>query len=258
MNITKKIIKYNYSPNNTVKYIVIHDTGNTDLGANANQHYKYFNGGDRQSSAHYFVDEGEIVQCVEDFNQSWHNGRKYISNPNVPQCNNSNSIGIEICINRDGNLSKAIINTIELTKMLMKKYNIPIQNIIRHYDSCGKMCPLIMVGKNETEWKKFKLHLQEPKSENVKSQLKTIALKINLFGKEKAVLAINIDGNNYVKLRDLECEKIKIGFIKGVVIINDKPFKAGFISHENQNYVKLRELEKIGLKIDFKEVPIVK
>lgn len=58
LKIEKKLIKYNFTANaNTPKYIVIHDTGNKSKGANAFMHYKYFNGGDRQASAHYFVDD---------------------------------------------------------------------------------------------------------------------------------------------------------------------------------------------------------
>ena len=38
-------------------YIVIHDTGNTGKGANANAHFNYFNGGKSRSSAECFGDE---------------------------------------------------------------------------------------------------------------------------------------------------------------------------------------------------------
>ena len=159
VQITKKLIKYNHSGINKPVYIVIHETGNTDIGADAERHYKYFNGGDRGASAHYFVDDKQIIQVVEHNVQSWHNGKKYVSNPAVPQCNNSNSIGIEICINQDGDYSKAVAHAVELTKKLMKEFNIPVDRVIRHYDSCGKQCPAKML-RGPKIWTDFKKAIQ--------------------------------------------------------------------------------------------------
>ena len=51
---------------------------------------------------------------------------------------NSNSIGIEICINSDGNYNIAFQNAVELTKHLMKELNIPIERVVRHYDASRK------------------------------------------------------------------------------------------------------------------------
>ena len=52
MRINKKQIAYNKTARNQKPiYIVIHDTGNTGKGANANAHFNYFNGGNRNSSA---------------------------------------------------------------------------------------------------------------------------------------------------------------------------------------------------------------
>jgi len=74
--ITKKLIRYNFSSRNKqrILYIVIHDTGNPRAGANAEAHFRYFNGGNRGASAHYFVDDGAIIQTVEDYIASWHCG----------------------------------------------------------------------------------------------------------------------------------------------------------------------------------------
>ncbi|SHK49194.1 peptidoglycan recognition protein family protein, partial [Paramaledivibacter caminithermalis] len=131
VKVTKKLIKYNYSLGNDIKYIVIHDTGNKRKGADAFNHYRYFNRKNRRASAHYFVDDKEIIQTVEDFNVSWHCGDgkgKY-------GITNHNSIGIEICINEDGDYEKAVDNTIDLVKCLMEKYDIPLDRVVRHYDA---------------------------------------------------------------------------------------------------------------------------
>lgn len=49
-------------------------TANRGRGAGAMAHYKYFGGGNRNSSAHYFVDDKEIVQIIGDSKAAWHCG----------------------------------------------------------------------------------------------------------------------------------------------------------------------------------------
>lgn len=159
MNIEKRLIKYNFSSRNGqgIQYIVIHDTGNTGKGANADAHFNYFNGGNRNASANYFVDDKKILQVVDDANASWHcgdGGGKY-------GITNQNSIGIEICVNSDGDYNKAVANAIELTKFLMKKYNIPIGRVVRHYDASKKLCPASMSSNNWAKWQWFKEQLIE-------------------------------------------------------------------------------------------------
>ena len=157
MKIQKKLIKRNYSRGrNGIKFIVIHDTANTSRGAGAIAHYKYFNNTSRQASCHYLVDDSNIVQVVEDSNTSWHCGDNQGYGRALNGCKNSNSIGIEICVNSDGNYNKAVENTIELTKNLMNKYNIPINRVVRHYDVSRKMCPQSMKSNNWYRWVKFK------------------------------------------------------------------------------------------------------
>ncbi len=162
MNITKKLIKYNYSKGgNSKKYIVIHDTGNYNKGAGAMNHFDYFNGGDRKASAHYFVDSKLVLQVVEDNDRSWHCGVKYGTSQLRPEVNNSNSIGIEICVNLDSDYEIAFNKAIELTKYLMKFYNISSNNVVRHFDACSKSCPNTMKADNWKKWNEFKTKLEE-------------------------------------------------------------------------------------------------
>ena len=42
---------------NKIKYIVVHDTGNKNKGADAKAHFNYFNSEYRGSSADCFVDD---------------------------------------------------------------------------------------------------------------------------------------------------------------------------------------------------------
>lgn len=180
--IQQKFIKYNYNTGrsgNSIKYLVIHDTGNTGKGANANSHYNYFNGGNRNSSAHYFVDDSNIVQLVSDANTSWHcgdGGGKY-------GITNSNSIGIEICINNDGNYDKAVSHTIDLTKYLMRKYNISINNVVRHYDASRKSCPNTMSANCWAKWNTFKSKLTATTSTTT-STSNLIKVQVGAFSSE--------------------------------------------------------------------------
>ena len=192
VQVTKKLIKYNHSGVNKPAYIVIHETGNTDIGADAERHYKYFNGGDRGASAHYVVDDKQAIQLVEHNVQSWHNGKKYISNPAVPQCNNSNSIGIEICVNQDGDYSKAVANAVELTKKLMKDLNISVDRVIRHYDSCGKQCPANMLREPKL-WSDFKKAIQGVQMDkDYEKAVQNLVLE-GIIGSPSAWIRINLN-----------------------------------------------------------------
>lgn len=136
----QNLTKVNYTKgNNGRKYIVIHYTGNrTDTGmANSN----YFKSTNRGASAHYFVDAKNVVQVVSDSDTAWAVGRNYGSNNLFGRCTNSNSISIEMC-STDGKISDGTYrNTVELTKTLMKKYNIDAAHVVRHWDVCSKSCP---------------------------------------------------------------------------------------------------------------------
>lgn len=133
-----------------IKYIVIHYTandGDTDE-ANAN----YFKNNVVQSSAHYFVDDDSVTQSVPDNYTAWAVGGSRYSDYTKTggakyygKCTNSNSISIELCDDvRDGVIypsDKTIKIAIELTKDLMKKYNVKADHVIRHFDVNGKHCP---------------------------------------------------------------------------------------------------------------------
>ena len=65
---------------------------------------------------------------------------------------------------------KVVENTIWLCAQLMKKYNIPIENVVRHWDVTGKICPAPYVGAyyntyygmtGDQQWLKFKDRLEE-------------------------------------------------------------------------------------------------
>ena len=152
--IRRNMSKYNFSSRNKqkIKYLVIHDTGNANSGADAFAHSRYFGSGNKNASAHYFVDSKEIVQIIEDSSASWHCGDGY----GKYGITNQNSIGIELCINKDGCLCKTLDNALPLIRDLAKKYNIPKDNIVRHYDASRKICPRSLSSNNWQKWLDFK------------------------------------------------------------------------------------------------------
>jgi hypothetical protein len=136
-------------------YIPIHYTGNKTDSARNNA--KYFKNGKRWASAHYFVDPTEIVQIVRDSDASWGVGKKYGNARLWGKCTNANSINIEMC-SSNGKIDDATMkNTADLVRSLMARYNIPIQNVVRHYDVCAKRCPGWdgWLPNNESEWNRL-------------------------------------------------------------------------------------------------------
>lgn len=156
--ITKNFRKGN---NRRIEYIVIHDTANTDEGADAKVHFNYFNTNSRGASAHYVVDDHSIIQCVDDKNIAFHCGdSKRGQYDRTISCSNNNSIGIEMCVNKDGSFKTTVQKTLYLTKQLMMRYNIPLNRVIRHHDVTGKICPQQFQANNWRMWGYFKRDLQ--------------------------------------------------------------------------------------------------
>ena len=61
----------------TPKYISIHNTGNTNVSADAENHAIYMQGSGKNSTAsyHYVVDDKEIYRLLPDNEVAWHAGR---------------------------------------------------------------------------------------------------------------------------------------------------------------------------------------
>lgn len=212
MNITKSFIEYNFNKGrNTKQYIVIHDTGNTKAGADAVNHFKYFNNGERGASAHYFVDDKRILQLVRDDDRSWHCGKKYGVAP-MSQVNNDNSIGIEICVNSDGDYKKAFDYAVELTKILMEMYDIQAKNVVRHYDACLKTCPASMSKNNWQLWADFKKKIIEEKVAVKGDDEVVTKTTIIIDGKRYEADRILKDGRNFVELRSFEKAGYTVGY----------------------------------------------
>lgn len=149
-----------FGSGNQRRYITIHQTGNTSRGANAEMHSRYMNNGS-PVTWHYTVDDREAIQHLNHSISGWHAGDGRGNG-------NMHSIGIELCINSDGNYNKTLENGAELVKMLMKDENISLANVVQHNRWSGKDCPRqLRHRKNGIGWTEFKNMISGKKVEKV-------------------------------------------------------------------------------------------
>lgn len=149
-------------PLTSIEYIVIHYTANINDTAFSN--VRYFSSSITKSSAHYFVSDTDIYQSVPIQHAAYSVGLGSMNKPYTPnppyykKCTNSNSISIELCGGPKGReaTQQTKKTAAELARALMKELNIPQQNIIRHYDVTGKMCPAWAV-KDPIKWLELQL-----------------------------------------------------------------------------------------------------
>ena len=173
MRIKKQLIKdtkYKYGKNNKKKYITIHQTDNWDRGANAQVHANLQSRvNPRKASWHWQVDDIQAIQSFTHDFQLWHcsDGR---GNGNL------NSIGMEMCLNRDGNYNQTLKNGAKLASIIMKKENISLSNVVQHNNWSGKNCPSqIRRNKNNLSWYDFKDMIEkEMNNTNIVTPTKTI------------------------------------------------------------------------------------
>ena len=102
--IKQQFIKYNNPDEGFInlKGIVIHSTAN--IGATAQNHYNYWNSGDKQSSVHYIADwiSDYILQLIPEDHIAWHVGawqgnREWLG---IEMCETNNSAQFEIVWNK--------------------------------------------------------------------------------------------------------------------------------------------------------------
>ena len=136
-----------------VEYLVVHYTAAPQDTARNNG--IYFARERTGASAHYFVDETEVVRSVPEEFTAWHCGANYYRHP---KCRNGNSIGIEICTKGENGsywfATEAVERAQALIRQLMQKYGIGEEQVLRHYDVTGKLCPAPLV--EEAAWRAFK------------------------------------------------------------------------------------------------------
>ena len=132
-----------------VNGIVVHYTANP--GSTAQDNRDYFNGlkdsHETSASSNFVIGlEGEIIQCIPTSEIA------YASNNR-----NNDTVSIECCHPDESGAFQEMTyqSLVELVAFLCGKFNLTMDNVIRHYDVTGKNCPKYFV-EHEDAWNAFK------------------------------------------------------------------------------------------------------
>ncbi|HBY45322.1 MAG TPA: hypothetical protein DEU95_06370 [Chloroflexi bacterium] len=132
------------------QYITIHETANPTRGADAVMHGKWLlnlaASGAGEPSWHYTVDDHQVVQHLTDDRAGWHAG------DGANGVGNMQSIGIELCVNSDGNMQATRENAAWLVRRLMARHGIPVERVVQHNHWSGKDCPTQLRRSGWTEF----------------------------------------------------------------------------------------------------------
>lgn len=133
----------------SIRNIAIHYVGNA--GTTADQNWSYFEGLKdshvTKASSHFVVGlEGEVISCIP------LNEMSYCTNQR-----NVDTISIEVCHPDAGGqfTPAAYQSVVRLTAWLCKTFGLTTENVIRHYDVTGKICPKYYV-EHEDAWIQLK------------------------------------------------------------------------------------------------------
>lgn len=131
-----------------IKSVFVHYTANP--GTSAAQNRSYFANlaetQERSASAHFIIGyEGELIQCIPLEEQAY-----------AVATRNEDSVSIECCyLDEDGKFTQETYDTLVHTlAWLTQEYHLSENDILRHYDCGGKMCPLYYV-EHEDAWEKL-------------------------------------------------------------------------------------------------------
>jgi N-acetylmuramoyl-L-alanine amidase len=217
-----------------VKKLVLHYTANP--GGSAANHKTYFGTTlpvinkqlikdgkkARYASAHIFVDSKEAI-CILPLNEvAYHandvqkhnkDGSSYRGVKELLPNANLLSIGVEMCVEKDGSISSATIQrTVDVFVELCKTYDLTEKDIVRHFDVTAKNCPAPFV-KDEELFEDFKkqvgLKLDRPQSKPSETQPVTPSPS-----KPKSYLEKGDKGDS---VKEIQTLLEKLGYDVGVV-----------------------------------------
>ena len=154
VNIKQQLVpdvnKNTFTGENPGTHITVHMTGNKNAGADAQAHANLQSRGNpgRAASWHLTVDDIEAIQSYPLSKRCFHAG-------DGRGLGNMSSIAIEICVNSDGDLMKAVQNAAQLTAQIMKQKNIPLSRVVQHYAWSKKNCPTQLRAGLPVTWDQF-------------------------------------------------------------------------------------------------------
>lgn len=144
-----------------IESIFVHYTANP--GTSAAQNRSYFANlaetHERSASSHFIIGyEGEIIQCIPLDEQAY-----------AVMTRNNDSISIECCyLDEDGKFTRETYDSlVHMLAWLMEEYNLEEEDILRHYDCGGKLCPLYYVD-HESAWEQLLTDVKRYREDNRK------------------------------------------------------------------------------------------
>ena len=128
-----------------VNNIVVHYVGNP--GTTAEQNRNFYNQQDSNVCSHFVVGiDGTVILCVPLDEQSAASNHR-----------NHDTISVEVCHpDETGEFTdESYASLVKLVDWLLNKYDLEPDDVIRHYDVTGKLCPLYYV-EHPDAWEQFK------------------------------------------------------------------------------------------------------
>lgn len=142
------------------RFVVAHDTGNSGSTAAGNVNYYKNSANDQYASAHYFVDDKDIIKCIPRTERAYHviydvttDNAKYGDDANDA------AIGVELCYGGKIDMKAAYARYVWLIAYLLKTDKLSADKVAGHFelDPARKVDPvkngLTAAGKS---WSQFK------------------------------------------------------------------------------------------------------
>lgn len=222
---------YQMPNDSNVLWITVHESAMTTNGHNAeflaSMQYKnaFVSTSYREASWHYQVDAYSIYHSYADNTVGWHAGDGSATAGN----GNNNGIGIEMCVNSDGNYEGTLVNNAKLVASLLLKYNLGLANVKRHYDHSGKECPSYLI--RTARWQEFMTFVQ--KEYLIMKYLGDATVEYNLStanisSTEEVLSTLFIKGDNGLYYNKPVSETINVN-IDVKVVKNSKTYTASSV-----------------------------
>ena len=130
-----------------IRYITIHETDNRSEGADSAAHNTFLVGNDTDVTGwHYTVDAAVIYHNLPDNEIAWNAGDQ-----RERYGGNMNGIGIELCVNIDGDFTQTVKNGAALTAALLDAYGLTPDDVRMHSDFMDKVCPHRLITEGRVE-----------------------------------------------------------------------------------------------------------
>lgn len=204
--------------------ITVHNTGNSNEGADAKMHSRYIKNPSTRASWHYTVDDKSIYQHLPLDEHGWHAGDGRYGE------GNRTSIGIEICMNKGIDQAKAERLATQLIGYLMVQHGIPLNKVVQHNHWSGKNCPSVIRAR-ANGWQEF-MKLIPSTSQNLTTIIGKGEVTVN------QMVSFALKGNPFPALPYCTVRELAEIFIQEAVIEGVRPDVAWAQSLKETGYFK--------------------